>query len=383
MRTYNYILLILSLLPSLLFAQDNYQIFGKIDQLKDSSKIYLTYSNEGVSFVDSTISRQGHFTFSGPLDFPVYSAIYLHKNPYVDRPLANEQMDYFRFYLEPAKIEMTAEDSLKNIRLSGSKINQEHSVLREMQEPVDTQFDELKAEYSKLSAEQKKDSSTLAGFIEREKLLMDKNYAVHLEFARQHPHSYLSVISLGFIAGQEKFTDAAGPVYDQLDDHLKESPLGQVIPMQIQSVLRTKIGQIAPELELQSPDGKIIKTSDYRGKYILLDFWASWCGPCRVENPNLVSAYSDYHEKGFEILGISLDNAPQKEAWIGAIQDDGLIWPQVSDLKGWDSYPAKLYGINSIPANFLLDPQGKIIARNLRGKDLQEKLRSIFNTQDN
>ncbi|OOG19048.1 hypothetical protein BWD42_03600 [Sphingobacterium sp. CZ-UAM] len=115
----------------------------------------------------------------------------------------------------------------------------------------------------------------------------------------------------------------------------------------------------------------------------MLDFWASWCDPCRAENPNLVKAYQKYHDKGFEILGISLDDAARKDAWVEAIKKDNLLWPQVSDLKGWDSLAAKIYGINVILASFLLDPEGRIIARNLRGDDLQNLLKRIFIDRSN
>jgi peroxiredoxin len=137
-----------------------------------------------------------------------------------------------------------------------------------------------------------------------------------------------------------------------------------------------EIGAAAPELSLATPDGKTVALSSLRGKYVLLDFWASWCGPCRGENPNVVAAYEKFKDKNFTIYGVSLDN--NKDAWQKAITDDNLTWTQVSDLKGWASSAAALYSIQSIPSNFLIDPAGKIIARDLRGEDLDHKLEEVL-----
>jgi peroxiredoxin len=135
-------------------------------------------------------------------------------------------------------------------------------------------------------------------------------------------------------------------------------------------------GAMAPDIEGPTPDGKTMKLSDFRGKVVMIDFWASWCRPCRMENPNVLKAYNKYHPKGFEILGVSLDQ--ERNKWTAAIQQDGLIWQHISDLRGWQSQPAGVYGVNSIPATVLVDKEGKIIARNLRGPALEEKLKEIF-----
>ena len=159
---------------------------------------------------------------------------------------------------------------------------------------------------------------------------------------------------------------------------LHEWVIGQQQQKRIESAQNSSVGvgSPAPEIILNNPEGEAVALSSFKGNYVLLDFWAGWCAPCRRENPNLVKAYNKYHGKGFEIYQVSLDKA--KDEWIRAIKTDNLNWTHVSDLKFWASPIAKLYYVRSIPANFLIDPDGKIVARNIRGQALEQKLNEIY-----
>jgi len=148
------------------------------------------------------------------------------------------------------------------------------------------------------------------------------------------------------------------------------------LKQQLNELRTLSVGQPAPEIALPNPEGKMVKLSDLRGKYVLIDFWAAWCKPCREENPNVVRLYQQYKDRGFEVFGVSLDRT--KEAWVKAIEEDGLEWTQVSDLQYFNSEAAATYQINAIPATYMLDPEGKIIAKDLRGSSLENKLKELF-----
>ncbi|XOV90924.1 MAG: redoxin domain-containing protein [Bacteroidota bacterium] len=168
--------------------------------------------------------------------------------------------------------------------------------------------------------------------------------------------------------------------YDSVAQELQKArpdhPTTKALMTRVNSVRRLTIGSEAPEISLQSPSGETVTLSSLRGNYVLIDFWAAWCRPCRAENPNVVRMYKEYQDKNFEILGVSLDRT--KEAWVQAIKQDGLIWKHVSDLQYFNSEAAQTYQINAIPATYLIDPEGKIIAKNLRGPSLEAKLKEIF-----
>jgi peroxiredoxin len=167
-------------------------------------------------------------------------------------------------------------------------------------------------------------------------------------------------------------------LFNSLSPDLKNTETAKIFKNSLEPLKHTAPGTMAPDFTQADVNGVPVKLSSFRGKYVLIDFWASWCGPCREENPNVVRVFNKYKEKNFTIIGVSLDKQSGRTDWLAAIKSDGLNWTQVSDLKFWNNAAAALYYVSSIPANFLVDPNGKIIAKNLRGDDLDAKLKEVL-----
>ncbi len=205
---------------------------------------------------------------------------------------------------------------------------------------------------------------------------MNKVGSISEDFVRKYPSSYVSPLAIIRLYQVTENGAKAEQLFNLLPEQVRATSMGNYVNQQIQESKINPIGSVVSEFSQTDTEGKAVSISSYRGKYVLVDFWASWCRPCRMENPNVVAAYNKYKNKNFTVLGVSLDQT--KDAWLNAIKMDNLTWSHVSDLKGWGNAVAAQFQVKGIPQNFLLDPQGRIIAKNLRGVVLDTKLNALL-----
>ncbi|MCB2194249.1 MAG: AhpC/TSA family protein [Bacteroidetes bacterium] len=365
---------------------EHFTISGEVNNA-NGEKLYLIELNtNNVILVDSIIlNNEGVFSFKGQTDIPKFYA--LRTNP----------SNYLTLIVHPHKqitVKTDGKNLAKNPVIEGSAESQKITELRKRLDHSVERLDSLGEYYRSLIGSREinlvkdslaqlskkiiethtdytksfiiENSNSLAGLMALYQQIAPRKYVL----SPKEDYEYFALVDSSLMATIPE-SDAVQALHTQMHEinrQLKqEEEINEVVG----------IGTIAPEIELPTPDGDTIKLSSFRGKYVLLDFWASWCRPCRVENPHLVKAYDKYKDKGFEIFQVSLDK--KRESWVEAIAKDQLHWPQVSDLKYWHSEPAKVYKVQAIPANFLLDKNGRIVAKNLRGDALDAKLSEIFN----
>jgi peroxiredoxin len=245
---------------------------------------------------------------------------------------------------------------------------------------ADKKLEDCQKNYYDAQAKKVKyDTIGLAQWRYEMKLLKDERRQQEIVFIKAHPNYLVSVEALkdavGYLPDDIRIYDK---LFKGLNKDVQKSKEGVSLKKKIDAFMLVRIGAEAPLFTQPDTAGHPINLKDFRGKYVLLDFWASWCGPCREENPNVVKAYKQFKDKNFTVLGVSLDQENKKAAWIKAINDDGLVWNQVSDLKYWSNAVAKLYSVYSVPQNFLIDPNGKIVGANLRGEELFKKLQELI-----
>ena len=351
---------------------NTFKITGQLKSLPPG-RVYLIYINDNKQVLDSTTVTNGTYLFTGEITGS-NPATLLDVSPMSTRPAPR---DIARIYLAPESISISHVDSFSNTVVAGSAVNADYQQITAAERPYERRKMAMAPAYQ--AARQAKDEAT-AKSIGAQAKIIDKalDDSVYAPFARNHPQSPLALYALQLYAKNDPDVPVLRSLFDGLSPAVKGSTGGKAFAEKLAVATKTGIGSMAMDFTQNDTLGKPVSLSAFRGKYVLLDFWASWCGPCRVENPAIVSTYAKYHPRGFEILSISLDRPGDKDKWMKAIHADKLTWTQVSDLQFWQNAVAVQYGVGSIPQNFLIDPQGKIIAKGLRGDELEKKLSEIY-----
>jgi len=334
-------LLVLFNLPAIA-QQQSFRIEGKFSNWQNRGPVVLQYIQNNAVKADTAEVKNGKFLFKGKLDSPVRAAIYS------IAAVQGQTKDNTSFYLDKGKVSLKGTDSLKTAIVLGSLLTREGKLLDEQTAPILKELLAIRLKAAEL-AKDEQHKEELNALNTPYKDFIDTLSKTKVQFIRTHPQSYLSVLTLSEYTGGAIDTDFVEPLWNGLSTPLKETPLAKDIANKVAVAKRVRIGATMPnftsldtlrqELSLQ----EVVK----KGKVTLVDFWASWCAPCRKENPNIVKAYNTFHNKGFNILSISLDKS--EDAWKKAINDDGMPWYHVSSLKFWDEPIAKSFGIHGVP----------------------------------
>ncbi len=332
--------------------------------------VYLNYTVNYQKKLDSAQLVMGKADIKGEIKNANEAQIYFLP---VGQEMSNglKNLDQKSFYLEKGTNRFLTSGSIKNGVVKKSRFNKEFEKYTAYLFDINEELEKARTAKSSNLAERKANDAQYQVVIEEKRNQL-------YQYVEDNPGSFFSIVALNDVITSRMDMDRIEAAYNTLTKNVKTNHEGALLGVFIEREQRTKVGTLALDFTQNDVNGMPVKLSDFRGQYVLIDFWASWCGPCRVENPHLVKAYEQFKDKNFTILGVSLDNPGKKQDWIDAIAKDGLIWNQVSDLKGWDNEAAVMYGIRGVPASFLINPEGKIIAKRLRGNDVVEKLKEIF-----
>ncbi len=352
--------------------QEPFVVEGKIGSLGAPATVYLIYPSVDGFRRDSVELAGGRFRFSGEVAHPTRATLLLSRDSSGESPRQDSQA----VYLHRGTIKVIGEGSVSGAIISGSKLNADYQRLQATLKPIYEKDRTVTALYEGAPAEERSTEVFRKAVNAKRDLIRAEAKAIHLEFAGSNPQSLMALIVLQDYAGTD--LEVVKSLFAALAPEVRNSTLGNAFAAKIEKLGRTAVGQRAPEFTQNDPEGNPVSLASYRGNYVLIDFWASGCVPCRAENPYIVKAYERFKAKNFTVLGVSLDDERRRDAWLKAVEDDKLTWTQVSDLKGWKNEAAALYNVRAIPQNFLVDPDGIIVASNLRGEALVETLEQLL-----
>lgn len=335
--------------------------------IEGSDSVTFILQKRGATQMDTlgkAVSKKGMFTMKGSVQYPEQVQL-----------VALNTTGRVTFWIENANISITGKlDSLFDAKITGSKTQDEYQSYLDGNKPLSEKYQTLVSGYR--AAKTSNDTARMRKIEEDAEVIQNDMKNFQKEFVKNNPASYVTptlLRSMSYEMSAEEIESAIAT----LDTNVAKIPIVNDLRTRAEAMKAVSVGQKAPDFTLNNVEGNPVSLYSKVGtKLLLVDFWAAWCGPCRAENPNVVKVYKEFNRKGFDVFGVSLDRT--KEDWVKAIADDNLTWTHVSDLQYWSSAAAKLYAVNSIPANFLLDENGVIIARNLRGDDLYNKVKEIL-----